>query len=172
MAIEERTITMLVNNQPGVLSRIAGVFSSRGYNITSLSVAETVNPEVSRITLTSRAEGNFTETIKRYLDRLIDVIRVFDYTGPAFVQRELMLLGVALRPEHRTEILRAIELFHGRIIATEEEYLVLEFTGSQSENAGILRFFQTYGVEEMNRTGAIAMRRGGGLAEEERVKFA
>ena len=111
MAIEERTISMLVNNQPGVLSRIAGVFSSRGYNIQSLCVAETINPEVSRITLTSRAESDFTEKIKKQLDKLVDVISVTDFTGAPSVQRELMLISLRLKEENRQEILRAMDIF-------------------------------------------------------------
>src|SRR5512138_3642768 len=101
MAIQEHIISMLVNNQPGVLSRIAGVFSSRGYNIRSLCVAETANPEVSRITLTSRAESDFTEKIKKQLDRLVDVISVTDFTGTPSVQRELMLISLGLSTESR-----------------------------------------------------------------------
>ena len=157
MAIKEHTISLLVNNQPGVLSRIAGVFSSRGYNIRSLCVAETTNPEISRITLTSRAESDFTEKIKKQLDKLVDVISVTDFTGTPSVQREMMLISVRLRDEHRAEILRAIDLFGCRVITMDEDYLIMEVTADKDKTAATLRYFEPFGVEEMNRTGSIAV---------------
>ena len=157
MAIEERTISMLVNNQPGVLSRIAGVFSSRGYNIRSLCVAETTNPEISRITLTSRAESDFTEKIKKQLDKLVDVVSVTDFTGRPAVQRELMLISLTLTPENRVEVLRAIDLFGCRVVAMSEDFLTLEISANKDKTAAIFRYFEPFGVEEMNRTGAIAV---------------
>ena len=157
MAIEEHTISLLVNNQPGVLSRIAGVFSSRGYNIRSLCVAETTNPEVSRITLTSRAESDFTEKIKKQLDKLVDVISVTDFTGIPAVQRELMLIGLTITAENRKEVLRAIDLFGCRVVAMAEDYLTLEITANKDKTAAVLRYFEPFGVQEMNRTGAVAV---------------
>jgi len=157
MATAEHTISLLVNNQPGVLSRVAGVFSSRGYNIRSLCVAETTNPEISRITLTSRAESDFTEKIKKQLDKLVDVISVTDFTGQPAVQRELMLISLTLTPENRTEILRAIDLFGCRVVAMAEDFLTVEVSANKDKTAAILRYFEHFGVEEMNRSGAIAV---------------
>jgi acetolactate synthase-1/3 small subunit len=157
MAIKEHTISLLVNNQPGVLSRIAGVFSSRGYNIRSLCVAETTNPEVSRITLTSRAESDFTEKIKKQLVKLIDVISVTDFTDAPAVQRELMLISLRLTEANRTEVLRAIDLFGCRVVAMSEDQLTMEITANKDKTAAILKYFDAFGVEEMNRTGAIAV---------------
>ena len=157
MAIEEHTISLLVNNQPGVLSRIAGVFSSRGYNIRSLCVAETTNPDVSRITLTSRADRDFTDKIKKQLDRLVDIISVTDLTDIPSVKRELMIIGLRIKEENRQEILRAIDLFGCKIVAMSGDYLILEITANTDKTAAILKFFEPFGVEEMNRTGAIAV---------------
>ncbi len=157
MAIQERTISMLVNNQPGVLSRIAGIFSSRGYNIRSLCVAETTNPEVSRITLTSRAESDFTEKIKKQLEKLVDVISITDFTGAPSVQRELMLISLSLNEKNRQEILRAIDVFGCRVVAMSDDSLIIEITANKDKTAAILRYFEPFGVEEMNRTGAIAV---------------
>ena len=157
MAIEEHTVSLLVNNQPGVLSRVAGIFSSRGYNIRSLCVAETTNPEISRITLTSRAENDFTEKIKKQLDKLVDVISVTDFTGQSAVQRELMLISLTLTPENRTEALRAIDLFGCRVVAMSEDFLTVEVTANKDKTAAILRYFEPFNVEEMNRSGAIAV---------------
>lgn len=157
MAVQEHIISLLVNNQPGVLSRIAGVFSSKGYNIRSLCVAETTNPEISRITLTSRADRDFTDKIKKQLDRLVDIISVTDLTDIPSVKRELMILGVRVKEENRREILRAIDLFGCRIVAMDEDYLILEVTANTDKTAAILKFFEPFGVVEMNRTGAIAV---------------
>ena len=157
MAITEHTISLLVNNQPGVLSRVAGIFSSRGYNIRSLCVAETTNPKISRITLTSRAESDFTEKIKKQLDKLVDVISVTDFTGQPAVQRELMLISLTLTPENHTEILRAIDLFGCRVVAMSEDFLTMETSANKDKTAAILRYFEPFGVEEMNRSGTIAV---------------
>jgi acetolactate synthase-1/3 small subunit len=157
MAVQEHIISLLVNNQPGVLSRIAGVFSSKGYNIRSLCVAETTNPEISRITLTSRADRDFTDKIKKQLDRLVDIISVTDLTDIPSVKRELMILGLRVREENRQEILRAIDLFGCRIVAMDVDYLILEVTANTDKTVAILKFFEPFGVEEMNRTGAIAV---------------
>ncbi len=157
MKVQDHIISLLVNNQPGVLSRIAGVFSSKGYNIRSLCVAETANPEVSRITLTSRADKDFTEKIKKQLDRLVDIVSVTDLTGVPSVQRELMIIGLRLDEEHRQEILRAIDLFGCRVVSMSEDYLIMEITANADKTRAILKFFEPFGVEEMNRTGAIAV---------------
>ncbi len=159
MTIEERTLSMLVNNRPGVLSRIAAVFSSRGYNINTLCVAETVNPEISRITLTSSADSDFTDKIKKQLLKLVDVVDVSDFSGPAFLHRELMIFGVKVTPETRIEIMRAIERFGCRIATMSPNYYILESTGSRQENEAVLAYFDPFGVEEMNRTGAVTLKR-------------
>ncbi|MBN1380467.1 MAG: acetolactate synthase small subunit [Deltaproteobacteria bacterium] len=159
MKKEEHAISILVRNQPGVLSRVSGVFSSRGYNIKSLCVAETIDPNISRITLTSQAERTFTEKIKKQLDKLIDVVEVSDFTGPDYIHREMMMIGIQLKPESRSEILRAIEMFHCKIITMTTDYYVLEITGTKEENTAVLSHFQLYDVEEINRTGPISVRR-------------
>lgn len=159
MSIEEHTITILVKNEPGVLSRVAGVFSGRGYNIKTLCVAETTNPDISRITLTSNADTDFTEKIKKQLDKLIDVVEVLDYTGERFLKRELMLLGLRIPSERHAEILQAINTFGCRIVAMRPDYYILETTGDRSENDAVFRYFQNFDVEIMNRTGSIALPR-------------
>ena len=156
---QEQTISILVNNQPGVLSRVAGVFGRHGYNIKSLCVAETTNPEVSRITLTSESDPDFTEKIKKQLDKLVDVIEVSDLSGQSFIQRELMMFGVPIKEGSHSEILRAIEMLGCRIVTMSPDYFVLEITGLQDETASVLKYFQSFGVEEINRTGTIALQR-------------
>jgi len=156
---QEQTVSILVNNQPGVLSRVAGVFGRHGYNIKSLCVAETTNPEVSRITLTSESDPDFTEKIKKQLDKLVDVIEVSDLSGQSFIQRELMMFGVTIKEGSHSEILRAIEMLGCRIVTMSPDYFILEITGLQDETASVLKYFQSFGVEEINRTGTIALQR-------------
>jgi acetolactate synthase-1/3 small subunit len=156
---QEQTISILVNNQPGVLSRVGGVFGRHGYNIKSLCVAETTNPEVSRITLTSESDPDFTEKIKKQLEKLVDVIAVSDLSGHAYIQRELMLIGVTVKEGMHSEILRAIEMFGCKIVTMTPDYFILEITGLQDETAAVLKYFQSFGVEEINRTGSIVVQR-------------
>jgi acetolactate synthase-1/3 small subunit len=156
---QEQTISILVNNQPGVLSRVGGVFGRHGYNIKSLCVAETTNPEVSRITLTSESDPDFTEKIKKQLEKLVDVIAVSDLSGQAYIQRELMLIGVTVKEGMHSEILRAIEMFGCKIVTMTPDYFILEITGLQDETAAVLKYFQSFGVEEINRTGSIVVQR-------------
>lgn len=159
MREQEQTISILVNNQPGVLSRVAGVFGRHGYNIQSLCVAETTDPDISRITLTSESDPDFTEKIKKQLEKLVDVQEVIDLTGASFIQRELMLIGVTVTQESHSEILRAIQLFNCRIVTMTPGYYILEVTGHPDETAAVLTYFRVFGVEEINRTGAIAVNR-------------
>ena len=156
---QEQTISILVNNQPGVLSRVGGVFGRHGYNIKSLCVAETTNSEVSRITLTSESDPDFTEKIKKQLEKLVDVIAVSDLSGQAYIQRELMLIGVTVKKGMHSELLRAIEMFGCKIITMTPDYFILEITGLQDETAAVLKYFQSFGVEEINRTGSIVVQR-------------
>jgi len=159
MSLEEHTITILVKNEPGVLSRVAGVFSGRGYNIKTLCVAPTENPEISRITLTSNADRDFTEKIKKQLDKLVDVVDVLDYTGERFLKREMMLLGLKVSPERYTELFQAVNTLGCRIVAMQPDYYLIETTGDRLENDAVFRYFQTFEVQVMNRTGSIALPR-------------
>ncbi len=160
MNTAEHTLTILVNNQPGVLSRVAGVFSSRGYNIRTLCVAETQDAAVSRITVTSRADGDFTDKIKKQLEKLVDVIEVLDYSGPGYTHRELMLLRVRLQKEKLSELIRAVEILGCRILVRHKDSLVLEVTGDREETAAVFAYLEQFGVLEANRTGYIALDAG------------
>jgi len=157
MNTEVHTITMLVKNEPGVLSLVAGVFSGRGYNIKTLCVAPTTNPEISRITLTSNADVDFTEKIKKQLDKLVDIVDVLDYTGERFLKREMMLLGLKITPGRHAEVLQALNTLGCRIVAMRPDYYIIETSGNRSENDAVFQYFQTFDVEMMNRTGCIAI---------------
>ncbi len=154
---EIHIISMLVRNRSGVLSRVAGVFGRLGYNIESLCVAETTNPKISRITLVSRANSDFTEKIKKYLDRLVDVIEVTELGQGQSVQREMLLLGIDMNPENRKEIVQAIAMFGCRIVSIKEDYCIIESVGNREETETILKYFEPIGIRQLARTGMIAL---------------
>jgi acetolactate synthase-1/3 small subunit len=156
---KKNTHSLQVGNEPGVLARIAGLFSGRGFNIESLCVAETNEPDISRVTLVTKGDRNIIEQIKKQLNKLIDVIKVLDFTGTPFVQRELALIKVRARPEYRAEILRMADIFRSRIIDVSSEHYTVEVTGDEAKIAAFLELLRPFGIKEIARTGAIALGR-------------
>ncbi len=152
-------LSILVDNEPGVLSRIAGLFSGRGFNIESLCVAETMDPLVSRITLVSIGDNAIVEQIKKQLNKLINVIKVNDFTEKAFVQREMALVKVRAKPENRAEILRMADIFRSRVVDVGSECYIIEVTGDEGKISAILNLLKPMGIKEVARTGAIALAR-------------
>jgi acetolactate synthase-1/3 small subunit len=153
------TLSLLVENEPGVLARIAGLFSGRGFNIESLCVAETNEENVSRVTLVTVGDMNILEQIKKHLNKLIDVIKVLDFTDTPFVQRELALIKLKAKPENRAEILRMVDIFRSRIIDVGSEHYTVEVTGDESKITAFLELLKPFGIKEIARTGAIALAR-------------
>jgi acetolactate synthase-1/3 small subunit len=152
-------LSILVDNQPGVLSRITGLFSSRGFNIESLCVAETTDPLISRIVLVTVGKMAIVEQIKKQLNKLINVIKVMDFTGTEFVQREMALIKVRAKPEQRAEILRIVDIFRSRVVDVSAEYFTIEVTGDGDKVAAFLRLLKPFGIKEIVKTGAIALAR-------------
>ena len=152
-------LSMLVDNQPGVLSRVAGLFSGRGFNIDSLCVTETIDPLVSRITLVAVGDKSILEQIKKQLNKLINVIKVLDFTETEFVQRETALVKVRAKPEHRAEILRMADIFHATVVDVGTEYYTLEVTGDEGKITAFLRLLKPIGIKEIARTGPTALAR-------------
>ncbi len=159
---EERHIfSVLVENRFGVLARVAGLFSGRGFNIDSLNVAETHEKGISQITLVTHGDAQIIEQIYHHLNRLIDVIEVTDLTAGTHVERELLLLKVDTPDSQtRAEILQVAEVFRARVIDTKPASLVLEITGDEGKLKAAIELFDTYGILELARTGKIAMLRG------------
>ncbi|MCP4682451.1 MAG: acetolactate synthase small subunit [Desulfobacterales bacterium] len=157
--IEKHILSLMVENQPGVLSRISGLFSGRGFNIESLSVAETTDPDVSRLTLVTVGDMAITEQIKKQLNKLVNVIKVFDFTETAHVQREMALIKVSAKPDHRAEILRMVDIFRSRVVDVGSEYYTVEVTGDEGKIAAFLNLLRPMGIKEIARTGAIALAR-------------
>ena len=157
MTEEKHILSILVDNEPGVLSRISGLFSGRGYNIESLNVAETVNPRISRITLVTKADPRVIEQIEKQLNKLINVTKVHDLTDKKFVQRELALIKIAAKPEHRAEILRIVDIFRCKVVDIGADHYTIEVTGDEGKMEAILNLFKPIGIKEIAKTGIIAL---------------
>jgi acetolactate synthase-1/3 small subunit len=153
-------LTALVENHPGVLARMAGLFARRGYNIESLTVSVTEDPAISRMTIVVAGDSMVLEQITKQLNKLIEVIRVVDYAELPSVQRELALIKVNAEPRDRSEIMQIVEIFRGRIIDMGERTFIIEVTGGSEKLDKIRELLNPYGIKEMVRTGIIAMARG------------
>ena len=154
---EKHILSILVDNEPGVLSRIVGLFSGRGFNIESLCVAETTEPLVSRITLVTTGEPPIIEQIEKQLNKLVNVIKVHELTGKKFVQRELALIKIIAKPEHRAEILRIVDIFRCKVVDIGPEHYTVEVTGDEGKMEAILNIFKPIGIKEIAKTGIIAL---------------
>ncbi|MBF0119000.1 MAG: acetolactate synthase small subunit [Desulfobacterales bacterium] len=157
MTEKKHVLSLLVDNQPGVLSRISGLFSGRGFNIESLCVAATMDPQVSRITITTKANQQIIEQIEKQLHKLINVIKVHEMTETPSVQRELALIKVHASSKYRGEILRVVEIFKGKVLDVGQEHYVIEFTGNEEKMNAILNLLKPIGIKEIARTGTIGM---------------
>jgi acetolactate synthase I/III small subunit len=160
--VETRTLCVLVDNEPGVLARVIGLFSGRGYNIDSLTVSETEHEKhLSRITIVTSGTPMVLEQIKNQLDRLVPVHRVVDLTtaGPA-IQRELAMVKVRGTGEHRAEALRLAGAFRARVIDASTESFVFEITGASDKIEGFVNLMLPLGLVEVSRTGVVAIARG------------
>ena len=159
MIEEKHVLSILVENQPGVLSRISGLFGGRGYNIDSLCVAETTEPHVSRVTIVTTGSNQIIEQIIKQLHKLINVIKVIELTGTEFVQREMALIKVNAKPENRAEILRIVDIFRAKIIDVGLEHYTVEITGDEDKLSAILSLLKPSGIKEIAKTGIIALSR-------------
>jgi acetolactate synthase-1/3 small subunit len=154
------TITVLVENEFGVLSRVAGLFSGRGFNIDSLSVAPTNEDSISRMTIVTRGDDQILEQITKHLNKLIDVIKVIDFTDGNVIEREMALIKVTAEDASRAEVLRIADIFRAKIIDVTPKTYTIEATGSPSKIDGILELLRPLGLKELVRTGPAAIGRG------------
>jgi len=157
------TISVLVENEFGVLSRVAGLFSGRGFNIESLCVAETLDPTVSRITLVTRGEDQVLEQIEKQLNKLICVIKVTDFVDTEHVERELVLIKVTADDRTRGELLGIVGIFRAKIIDVSPTSYVVEITGTEDKVNALIELLKPIGIKEIVRTGKVAMFRGARL---------
>jgi acetolactate synthase-1/3 small subunit len=156
----QHTITALVENRPGVLARVCGLFARRGFNIESLAVNITDDPTVSRMTIVVNGDATVLEQITKQLNKLIDVIKVFDYTDLAVVERELAMLKVNAEPKNRAELMQLVDVFRAKIIDISEKTFTIEVTGSVAKVNAMENLLEPYGIQELVRTGKIALMRG------------
>ena len=154
------TISVLVENKFGVLSRIAGLFSGRGFNIESLSVAESLDPNISRMTIVTRGDDRVIEQVTKQLNKLVDVIKVIDHTEEKFVDRELALIKINAESQLREEILRITEIFRGKVVDVSSKAYTVEVTGDEEKVEAFIEMIKPLGIKEIARTGRIAMSRG------------
>ncbi len=154
-------LSVLVENQSGVLSRVSGLFSRRGYNIDSLTVGVTNNPDISRITLVINAEDDFVlEQIKKQLNKLIDVMKIIELKPGESVYRELALVKVKCTDETRASIVSVVDIFRAKIIDVSLESLTVEITGDQDKIKAFSELMSQFGIKELARTGVTALERG------------
>ena len=153
-------ISALVVNEPGVLALVAGLFSARGFNIDSLVVGRTEDPDRSRMTIVVTADDNTLDQVRKQLAKLVPVVSVLDYKDSAYIERDLALITVSVTPEKRGEVIEIINLFRGKVVDVAPESLIVELTGAEEKIEALVELLQPYGVKELARTGVIAMPRG------------
>jgi acetolactate synthase-1/3 small subunit len=152
-------LTLLVENRVGVLVRIAGLIAAKGYNIDSVSVGETMDTSISRVTLVVHGDDWVMEQVLKQLNRLIDVIKVVDLTEENCIEREMVLVRVTAEPPHRAEILRIADIFRARVVDLTHRTYTLEVTGDEDKIRAMLELLRPFGIKELVRTGQIAIGR-------------
>ncbi len=153
-------ISLLVENKVGVLARITSLISGRGFNIDSLAVGESENPALSQMTIVVRGDNAVVEQVRKQLGKLIDIIKVVDFTNEEFVERDLMLLKIYVPPGKRSEIIEIVEIFRGKIVDVGQKDLVIELAGMEEKLEAMIQLLRPYGIKELVRTGSIAIGRG------------
>jgi acetolactate synthase-1/3 small subunit len=153
-------LSALVQNQPGVLSHVAGMLASRGFNIDSLAVGETEDPQLSRMTFVVHGDDAVLEQVRKQLEKIVTVVKVLDISGEDYVERDLMLIKVQAPPARRFEILQVVEMFRGRVVDISLDSLMVEISGREGKIEAFIELMRPYGILELARTGRIALVRG------------
>lgn len=154
------TISVLVENRPGVLARVSGLFARRGFNIESLAVSRTEDPSASRMTIVVAGDERVLTQINNQLNKLIDVIKVYDHTGDKIVERELGLIKVKATAENRSQIIEMASVFRASVVDVGEDTLTIEITGSEEKLDSFQKILEPHGILELVRTGKIVLVRG------------
>lgn len=164
------TISVLVNNHAGVLSRVSNLFSARGYNIDSLVVGITDDPKISRITIVVKGDDRIIDQVEKQLNKLIDVIKVVDLTHEDFIGRDLALIKVKAESNTRSQVMEIVQCFDGKIVDVALKSFIIEVTGKESKINAMVELLGNYGILELVRTGEVAISRGKKVQEEEEKK--
>ena len=159
-SMSKHTLSVLVENKPGVLARIAGLFSRRGFNIDSLAVGPTEHPEVSRMTIVVNVEDSPLEQVTKQLNKLVEVIKIVELDPAASVKRELLLVKVAATSETRGQVLDAVQLFRAKVIDVATDAVTIQVTGNADKLADFLRVLEPFGIRELVQSGMVAIGRG------------
>lgn len=166
------TISVLVENKFGVLARIATLFAARGFNIDSLAVGETEQPDISRMTIVVRGDDRILEQVEKQLNKLVDVIKVTDFKEAAHLERDLALIKVKADKHNRSEIMQIVSIFRARIVDVAADAVIIETTGDEEKIAALMAMLKPFGIKELCRTGIIAMARGSRTAADQTAKGA
>jgi len=159
------TLSVLVENHPGVLSRISGLLSGRGFNIRSIAAGETEDPSITRIIMVVSGDDRIIDQVKKQLDRLVDVIRIIDLTGIPSVDRELALVKVSSSVSRRAEVFQIVDVFRAKVVDIAHKSLTVEVTGELEKVEALIEMLRPFGIREIVRTGKISMGRGEAVAE-------
>ena len=152
-------ISALVENKPGVLAHVAGMFAARAFNIDSLAVGRTEDPELSRMTIVVVGDDKVVEQVRKQLAKIVPVVKVQDFVGQPVVARDLMLISVSAPPEKRPEVVSLIEMFKGKVVDISPKVLMVEVSGPESKIEAFINACRPYGIKNVARTGTIAMPR-------------
>ncbi|MFC6017512.1 acetolactate synthase small subunit [Plantactinospora solaniradicis] len=158
--MSKHTLSVLVENKPGVLARVGGLFSRRGFNINSLAVGETENPEVSRITIVVNADSSPLEQVTKQLNKLVNVLKIVELDPGVSVARELVLVKVRADRAQRAQVLETVNLFRARVVDVAPDTLTIEATGTADKLEALLRDLESFGIKEMVQSGLVAIGRG------------
>ncbi len=153
-------LSALVQNQPGVLAHVSGMFSSRGFNIESLAVGETEDPQLSRITVVVDVDDRVLEQIRKQLEKIVTVVKVVDISRADFIERDLMLIKIDAPPSQRLELQGLVQIFRGRIVDVSPDQIMVEISGQEKKIEAFIEAVRPYGIRELARTGRIALVRG------------
>ena len=156
----KHTISVLVENRYGAFNRVATMFSGKGFNIHSISIGETEDPEISRMTIVTEGEDKIMEQVVKQLNRLIDTIKVIDLTGQTRVERELALITVFYQKGTRAEVISVCDIFRGNVVDINTKTITLEITGPPDKIDAVVNVLEPYGIKEMARSGTVALKRG------------
>lgn len=158
--MSNHTLSVLVEDKPGVLTRIAGLFSRRGFNIESLAVGPTEHPEISRMTIVVNVEGSPLEQVTKQLNKLVEVIKIVELDQDQSVHRELVMVKVAATTETRGQVLDTVQLFRGKVVDVATDAITVQLTGNAGKIADFLRIMEPFGIRELVQSGMVAIGRG------------
>lgn len=170
MAATKHTLVALVADRPGVLNRMASLFRRRGFNIDSIAEGHSEVPHLSRMTIVVDGSATMVEQVRKQLDKIVDVIKVTDITGPDIIARELALFKVKAAPANRSEIMQIVDIFRASIVDVSRDSVIVEATGDEEKIDSLYELLRGFGIKEMARTGRVALSRGGPSAEKSSVR--